>query len=125
MKNILFCFLFLILPLQFANAQLNASEKEILSKALVKRVNDLRKKLGKHPLKRDIDLVKAAQLHSDYMVKKSSLNHNQVGTDFPKPKDRILHFNKSFISFGENVLYSKPVLDLQQKTGQKEERLCC
>lgn len=109
MKNILFCFLFLILSFQFANAQLNASEKEILSEALVKRVNHLRKKLGKHPLKRDTDLVKAAQLHSDYMVKKNSLNHNQIGTEFPKPKDRILHFNKSFISFGENVLYSKPV----------------
>lgn len=120
MKNTLLYFLFLILPLQFTTAQLNASEKETLSELLVKRVNDLRQKLGKHTLKRDIDLVKAAQLHSDYMVKKNSLNHNQISTDFPKPKDRILHFNKSYVSFGENVLFSKPIRSsLNKKTLEK------
>lgn len=109
MKKAFLLPIFIFFSFQIVNAQLNYSEKETLSILLLKRVNDLRIKLGKKELKRDPDLVKSAVLHSDYMADNNSLNHNQIGTKYPKPKDRILHFNKSFVSFGENVLYSKPI----------------
>ncbi|WP_407556427.1 CAP domain-containing protein [Winogradskyella sp. 4-2091] len=108
MKYILcFCLLFLC-SFQCVNAQLKASDKEKLSELLTEKINVLRKAKGKHPLKRHPDLAKAAQLHTDYMVSRNSLNHVEYNTDFPNPKERVFHFNKSFTNIGENILYTRP-----------------
>lgn len=93
----------------FAQAQLNEFETKKLSKLLTEHVNKLRADLDKAPLKNDINLAKAAKLHSAYISKKGKLNHVQTGTEFPKPKDRVTNFSKAFTSVGENILYSKPI----------------
>lgn len=107
-KNIIFLFLF-SLVFGFSHAQLSELETKTLSKLLTEHVNKLRKELGKSPLQNDENLAKAAKLHSVYISKKGKLNHVQTGTKFPKPKDRVANFSKTFIGVGENILYSKPV----------------
>ncbi len=109
MKNNLFYFFILIFQFHFSNAQLNNSDTDKLSKLLTKKVNELRANLDKVPLKNNEDLAKAAKLHSIYTAKKGKLNHTQTGTNFPKPKDRVANYNKTFDIVGENILYSKPV----------------
>lgn len=102
-------FLLFIFASISAKAQLNASDKQQLSSLLEKRINKLRIDLGKSPLKRDLDLAKAAQLQSNYTAAKGKLSHSQDTLPFETPKKRVSHFTKKFGAVGENVLYSKPI----------------
>lgn len=104
----IFCFsLIFLFSFQSLNAQINTADHEKLSELLIEKVNKLRLEKGKQPLQRHKDLAKAAKLHSKYMVSRNSLNHIQINTAFPKPKDRVNNFNKSFTNVGENILYTR------------------
>lgn len=105
----IFCFsLVFLLSFQSLNAQISISNRDKLALLITEHVNKLRIEKGKLPLKRHKDLAKAAQLHTDYMVSKNSLNHIQLNTEFPNPKDRVNHYNSSFTNVGENILFSRP-----------------
>ncbi len=106
-KKLLLLVLFLCTALPVFG-QLTPIQNEKLATLLEKRINALRTDLGKTPLKRDISLAKAAQLHSDYMAKKGILSHKEQVKGFETPYDRVSHFNTDFGTIGENVLYSKP-----------------
>ncbi|WP_179218099.1 CAP domain-containing protein [Dokdonia pacifica] len=93
-----------------AKAQLNPSQKEELAKLITEKVNKLRKSKGKQPIGRNIDLKKAAQLHSDYMVRTQRLSHNEYGKDtYATPRDRVTQYSDIYIAVGENILYTKPI----------------
>ena len=102
-------FLLLLLTSIAVQAQLNTSDKQQLSSLLENRINKLRTDLGKSPLKRDLDLAKAAQLQSNYTATKGKLSHSQYNLEFDTPKKRVSHFTEKFGAVGENVLYTKPI----------------
>jgi len=102
-------FLLLLLGSMSLQAQLNTSDKQQLGSLLEKRINKLRTDLGKNPLKRDLDLAKAAQLQSNYTAAKGKLSHSQYNLEFETPKKRVSHFTEKFGTVGENVLYTKPI----------------
>lgn len=91
------------------SAQLTNSDKVILGKLLTEKINKLRIEKNVAPLLRNVDLEKAAILHADYMSENKKLTHVEYDKKFRNPSDRILYFNKSFVAFGENVLYTKPI----------------
>lgn len=91
------------------SAQLTNSDKIILGKLLTEKINKLRIEKNVAPLLRNVDLAKAAILHADYMSKNKKLTHVEYDKKFRNPSDRILYFNKLFVAFGENVLYTKPI----------------
>jgi len=93
-----------------SHAQLNSSQKETLAKLITEKVNKLRKSKGKQPIERTIELKKAAQLHSDYMVKTQRLSHKEYGKDtHATPSDRVAQYSDIYITVGENILYTKPI----------------
>lgn len=100
---------FIVFSISFLGAQISDSDADKLSVLLTEKINKLREGLDKAPLKNDKNLANAAKLHSVYIAKRGKLNHTQIGTDFPKPKDRVANFSKTFINVGENILYSKPI----------------
>jgi len=117
-KSFLF-FLLVVLQYTFVNAQLSSSNKILLGRILTKKVNHLRKQKNKVPLKQDLSLAKAAKLHSSYMAKHSKLSHQEANGDQKNPSDRVALFDKTFVTIGENILYTKPIhLPLNKKTLQ-------
>lgn len=108
MKNRLLLLLLWLLPVTLLQAQLSTAEKDKLTTALLKRINDHRKETGHLLLERNSDLNKAAVLHCNYLSKLGDLSHDQPNPDLKNPKKRVDKFNKSFVAVGENVLYSKP-----------------
>lgn len=104
-----------------ANAQLSPSHKEELAVLITERVNQHRKIKKKQPLKRQTDLVKAAQWHSDYMVKKQRLSHEERGSGVLKtPRDRVEKYSNIYEAIGENILYSKPIRTAINKESLKK-----
>jgi len=102
--------LFIILIFSFVemSGQLKAVEKQQLSTTLLKRINTHREKEGHLKLKRNPDLIKAAKIQCTYLTKAGKLSHNNPNPDLKTPKKRVEKFSKSFVAFGENILYSKP-----------------
>ena len=107
MKN-LYLFIVFFFSIQ-VHSQLSLKDKKIIADLLTQKINTLRKSKGKQPLERQIDLAKAAQVHSDYMAKYDRLKHKQRGTNLINPLDRVKVYNNSFSNVGENILYTKPV----------------
>jgi hypothetical protein len=101
------------------NAQLSYNDKQILSDLLSEKINSLRQEKGKQLLERNVDLAKAAELHSNYIAERNNLTHVQVNTEFPQPRDRVEHYNSSFTNIGENVLYTKPIRNQINKQNLK------
>lgn len=117
MKKLTLFLLLAVFQLSNVTAQIKTSDKVLLGRLLTKKINNLRRQKNKIPLKRNIDLAKAAKLHVKYMVKHNKLSHQEDNVLYKNPSDRVAHFNKSFISIGENVLFTKPVqLPLNKKS---------
>lgn len=108
-RKLLFILLFNCLSF-IANAQLSPSHKEKLALLITEKVNVLRISKGQSPLRRDINLMKAAQLHSDYMVKTQRLSHKEYGEGtYESPRDRVEVYSVLYVAVGENILYTKPI----------------
>ncbi|MEP0263063.1 CAP domain-containing protein [Dokdonia sp.] len=107
-KKILLLFFFLSSVAMMA--QLSPSHKEKLAVLITERVNEHRKIKKRQPLSRHEDLAKAAQWHSDYMVKKQRLSHEEKGNGALKtPRNRVEKYSAIYEAIGENILYSKPI----------------
>ncbi len=102
--------LFTILVFSFvaSNAQLKADEKKQIAELLNKRINDHREEKGHSRLKRNSDLSKAAAIQCEYIAQAGKLSHRHPAEDWKTVKHRVASYNKSFVSTGENMLYSKP-----------------
>ncbi|WP_442266579.1 CAP domain-containing protein [Tenacibaculum sp. ZS6-P6] len=109
MKTKLLLLIAIVGNLFYGYTQLSADEEKYLADLLFKKVNTLRKRKNASPLKNDLNLVKAAKFHSDYMSKKYKLTHNQLETEFVTPKHRIEKFSKEFNVFGENILKTRSI----------------
>ncbi|MEL7268395.1 MAG: CAP domain-containing protein [Bacteroidota bacterium] len=108
MKKLLSVSVFFLLSLVFAQAQMTHLEKQQLSRALLKRINDHRLEMGHLKLIPNDNLAKAAEVQCDYLRKAGKLSHDHPDTEFRTPKKRVNKFDQSFVAVGENVLYSKP-----------------
>lgn len=101
-------FLIIQLPL-ISFSQFNDEDKNILRKELSGLINNLREINGLKPLIFNDNLKKAAQFHSEYMVKNNVLSHDEKQSKYATPKKRVFAFEgKEFEIVGENVLYSTP-----------------
>ena len=87
----LFLLLILSFPI-FAFSQLTEKETEFLRIEVAQKVNQLRASKKLKPLIFNDTLRKAAQFHSEYMVKKGVLTHNQSQGKFSNPQKRIIAF---------------------------------
>ncbi|WP_299836269.1 CAP domain-containing protein [uncultured Tenacibaculum sp.] len=109
MKTKLLLLIAIVGNLFYGYTQLSVDEEKYLADLLLKKVNKLRKKKNVNSLKNNINLVKAAKFHSDYMSKKQKLTHNQLETEFVTPKHRVEKFSKEFDVFGENILKTRSI----------------
>ncbi len=98
----------LLLPL-VTNAQLSVRDTELLRAELAGKINHLRNSLGLRSLIFNDTLRKAAEFHSEYMVKNNVLTHDQKQSNYKTPEKRVHAFGgEVFELIGENVLYSRP-----------------
>lgn len=101
-------FFILLFPLTL-NAQLSDKDSELLRNELSDRINQLRNSLGIKSLIFNDTLKKAAEFHSEYMVKNNVLTHDQEQSKYKTPAKRVHAFGgEIFEIVGENVLYSTP-----------------
>lgn len=106
-KIILFL-LILVLPI-ISYAQFTEDDKYLLREELIELINDLRVSKNIRTLEQDPTLLKAAENHSQYLVKKKKLSHWQVDSKLAYPAKRVEYFGgDDFVLVGENVLSSSP-----------------
>lgn len=102
-------FILLLLSSYYSFSQLSDKDETLLRRELYLLINTLRTDLGKAPLQLNDTLQKAAENHSDYMVKNNILSHTQRRSKYATPKDRVSAFSgDNFDVVGENILYSSP-----------------
>src|SRR5690554_1846286 len=87
-KN-LFIFLIVLLPFLSLSQQLSEKDREILRQDLSEMINNLRISKGLKSLIFNDTLRKAAEFHSEYMVKNDILTHNQRLSKYRTPKNRV------------------------------------
>lgn len=91
-------------------AQLNEKQVAALRTEIMGMVNNLRKEKGLSPLAFSDTLREAAQKHSEYMVRKHTLTHDENISKSRTPEKRVkLAGGKNFTFIGENVVQSAPV----------------
>jgi uncharacterized protein YkwD len=97
--------------------QLSSEQGVALNKEVLKHINSLRKSLNVPDLADNDTLSKAAEFHSDYMVKQQDLTHDERSELTKTPTLRVKKFKgKNFESVGENVLYTRSIeLPLKKK----------
>lgn len=88
-------------------SQLSNSNKDQLQRELVETINAYRAENGLAELNSDPILEKAALAQCEYMVKYDTLTHWQKKGTLKTPTKRVKYYKgKSFLSVGENVLYT-------------------
>lgn len=101
-------FFTLLFPL-ILSAQLSEKDNELLRNELSSKINQLRNSLGLKSLIFNDTLRKAAEFHSEYMVKNNVLTHDQKQSKYQTPAKRVYAVGgEVFELIGENVLYSRP-----------------
>lgn len=102
----IFLFVLLLFP-AICFSQLSDKDKEILRSELTLRVNNLMISKGLTSLKQSDTLKKAAQIHSEIMVKNDILSHSEKSSRYATPSKRVKAAKgRDFESIGENILYS-------------------
>ena len=92
-------------------------DMDYLVKLTDDRINAFRQKKKIAMLSLHKDLNDAALLHAEYLKKKGKLDHFQNKAQFRTPVERVGHYNKEFISIGENVAYvSVATVQIQGKS---------
>lgn len=87
--------------------QLSSSNKDLLKKELSSLINTYRIDNGLMELESDPILEKAALSQCEYMAKNDTLTHAQKKGTLRTPAKRVKYFKgKTFLSVGENVLYT-------------------
>ncbi|MDH4471187.1 MAG: CAP domain-containing protein [Fluviicola sp.] len=108
MKRLFTLLLFTTLSFS-ALSQLTSSDISELRIELLRLINQERNLKGLNSLAFDPKLKEAAEFHSDYMVKKQVLSHEQTSQSTKTPEDRVKKANgKEFEIVGENILYTVP-----------------
>ena len=89
-------------------SQLSSSNKSLLHDELLNQINGYRIENGLSELASDPILEKAALSQCEYMVKNDTLTHAQKKGTLRTPAKRVKYFKgKTFLSVGENILYTQ------------------
>lgn len=104
MKPITFIIFFITFTFSFAQEK-NNIQLESLKNKLTNIINNHRKSLNLQVLSKDINIQKAAENHSNYLLIKRKLTHEQEDIKLKTPMDRVeFYAGKKFSLVGENVL---------------------
>ena len=103
MKPIIFIIFFITFRFSFAQEK-NNIQLESLKNKLTNIINDHRKSLKLKELTKDINIQKAAENQSNYLLIKRKLTHEQEDIKLKTPMDRVeFYAGKKFSLVGENV----------------------
>lgn len=104
MKPIIFIIFFITFTFSFAQEK-NNIQLESLKNKLTNIINDHRKSLKLKELTKDINIQKAAESQSNYLLIKRKLTHEQEDIKLKTPMNRVeFYAGKKFSLVGENVL---------------------
>ena len=104
MKHIIFLIFLIAVTFSFGQEK-NNIQLESLKDKLTNIINNHRKSLKLQELSKDINIRKAAENQSNYLLVKRKLTHEQEDIKLKTPMDRVeFYAGKKFSLVGENVL---------------------
>jgi uncharacterized protein YkwD len=84
-------------------AEASAAPPADVASTLVQLTNAERSGAGLAPLRANVRLMQAAQLHADQMARLGRLDHVLSGAQYPRPEDRLAAAGYLWRTYAENI----------------------